>query len=98
MLVRSVSRGSVVTSTTAARWDAATRQFHATDFRLALDGYSYTATQRVTLVNPKTGGECEFVRLPGLDTEDEHVYVNKAARLVLVVALVLNEKTEGMNN
>lgn len=36
-----------------------------------------------------TGGSAEFVRLPGLDTDAERVFVCKAMRLVLVVALVV---------
>lgn len=89
MIVRTLARGSIQTTTAALRWDAEARQFHAADYRLALEGFDATTTQRVTVVNRRTDGAAEFVRLPGLDTDAERVFVCKAMRLVLVVALVV---------
>lgn len=90
MIVRTYTRGSVQTTLAALRWDAAARQFHAADYRLALDGFDATTTQRVTVDNPRTNGAAEFVRLAGLDTAGERVFVCKALRLVLVVELVVS--------
>lgn len=89
MLVRTFARGAIQTTTAALRYDAAERQFHAADYRLALDGFDAAATQRITVENRRTGGAAEFVRLAGLDTDAERVFVCKSLRLVLVVALVV---------